>query len=454
MSTESLNILLVDDDKSICYTLQRALTEKGHSVMFSLSGKEALNQLKQSKFDVMLLDLMMPDMGGTEILGVVKKNYPHTEVVIISGMGSMRTALSTLNMDAFDFLSKPIHLSSLFNVIERIQQKQHNISLEPTSISLLPSSSVPELIGKSQSSQKVIAIIEKISSSNSNVLIRGETGAGKEVVAHCIHNKSPRRNGPMIAINCSALPDTLLESELFGYEKGAFTDAANQKKGLLEMANGGTLFLDEIGEVPLALQAKLLRVVETKRFRRLGSTKEQIIDIRLLSATNRNLETAVKLKQFREDLFYRLSVISLQLPPLRERKEDIPVLVNHFLKTLAESGKPLKKILPKAMEKILSYAWPGNIRELQNIIEHAVVFSDNDTIHADDLPGHIQQRAVMDQESSFSTDAKGQSLENMEKNHIEKVIQDCGKNRSQAAKILGISERALYYKIRKYKIPT
>jgi DNA-binding NtrC family response regulator len=318
----ALKILIVDDDRSVAYALDRALTENGHEVAYVFSVEQGLKSLKEAPVDVVLLDLVMPGMDGIEMLRQVKSRHFAIDVVTMSGAGGMRAALGTLQLDAFDFLPKPIQWQALEDVIGRLRQKRQKSKGPGKDRPLSALFTVPDLMGQSEGMKWISAFIQKISSVTSSVLIRGETGTGKEIAAHGIHNRSPRRDGPFIAVNCSALPETMLESELFGHEKGAFTDATGLKRGLLEVSGGGTLFLDEIGDMPLALQAKLLRVVETKRFRRLGSTVEHAVDVRFLAATHRDLEEMVRKGQFREDLFYRLSVFTLVLPPLRERRED------------------------------------------------------------------------------------------------------------------------------------
>jgi DNA-binding NtrC family response regulator len=442
--TETLfSILIVDDDRSVAYALDRALTEKGHTVNLAFSAEEGLQTLKDVPADIVLLDLFMPGMDGMEMLRRIKKTHPTTDVVTISGAGSMRAALGTLQLDAFDFLPKPVQMRALMEVIDRIREKrrapQRSVSARPLSTLF----SVPDLIGKSPSIQKVADFLNRIAPTQCNVLIRGETGSGKEVVSHALHNRSSRREGPFIPLNCSALPETMLESELFGHEKGAFTDATGMKRGLLEMAHGGTLLLDEIGDMPLALQAKLLRVVETKCFRRLGSTTEQAVDVRFVAATHRDLESMVKKSQFREDLFYRLSVFSLHLPALRERKEDIPLLANFFLQSIVHGIGP-KTLSPEALACLHAYPWPGNVRELHNIIEHAVVFAEGDTVHASDLPAVLHgQRQVQEGDSDDTLSA-------VERRHILKVFDACDGSVETAAARLGLSETVTRNRLKRY----
>ena len=437
------NVLIVDDDRSVAYALDRALTEKGHTVNLAFSAEEGLQTLKDAPVDVVLLDLFMPGMDGMEMLRQIKKAHPATDVVTISGAGSMRAALGTLQLDAFDFLPKPVQMRALMEVIDRIREKRRAPQRAATARPLSTLFSVPDLIGKSPSIQKVADFLNRIAPTNCNVLIRGETGSGKEVVSHALHNRSARREGPFIPLNCSALPETMLESELFGHEKGAFTDATGMKRGLLEMANGGTLLLDEIGDMPLPLQAKLLRVVETKCFRRLGSTAEQAVDVRFVAATHRDLETMVKKSQFREDLFYRLSVFSLHLPPLRERKEDIPLLANFFLQSIVHGRGP-KTLSPDALGCLQAYPWPGNVRELHNIIEHAVVFAEGDAVRAEDLPPALQGRPANGAGES------GDTLAAVERRHILKVFEACDGSVEEAAARLGLSVTVTRNRLKRY----
>jgi two-component system response regulator AtoC len=440
----TFSILIVDDDRSVAYALDRALTEKGHTVNLAFSAEEGLQTLKDAAADIVLLDLFMPGMDGTEMLRQIKKAHPSTDVVTISGAGSMRAALSTLQLDAFDFLPKPVQMRALMEVIDRIRQKRKSTPPAGSPRPLSTLFSVPDLIGKSPSIQRVADFLNRIAPTQCNVLIRGETGTGKEVVSHALHNRSTRREGPFIPLNCSALPETMLESELFGHEKGAFTDATGMKRGLLEMANGGTLLLDEIGDMPLPLQAKLLRVVETKRFRRLGSNTEQAVDVRFVAATHRDLESMVRHSQFREDLFYRLGVFSLHLPALRDRKEDIPLLASFFLQSIVQGRGPAS-LSPEALACLNTYSWPGNIRELHNSIEHAVVFAEGDIVRVSDLPRMLQggpSAQVHDQES--------ETLAAVERRHILKVYEASNGSIEVTATRLGLSETVTRNRLKRY----
>lgn len=428
-----LKILIVDDDRSVAYALDRALTESGHDVTYAFSAEQGLKGLKESAVDAVLLDLVMPGMNGMEMLRRLKAEFPSVDVVTMSGASGMRAAIDTLKLDAFDFLPKPIQVHALTDVMERLRQKRRKTRAPVKGKTLPALYSVPDLLGESEAMKRISLFIQKISPVSSSVLIRGETGTGKEIASHGVHNRSPRREGPFIAVNCSALPESMLESELFGHEKGAFTDATGLKRGLLEVADGGTLFLDEVGDMPLALQAKMLRVVETKRVRRLGSTVEQEIDVRFLAATHRDLEAMVRAGQFREDLFYRLSVFTLVLPPLRERREDIVILAEAFLKALARDAAP-KILSPKALEYLLAYPWPGNVRELHNVMEQVVVFAEGDVIQPSDLPSHLLGGA---------SPAGLETLEAVERRHIDRVLTAVSGEIAQAVRILGIDEQDL-----------
>jgi two-component system response regulator AtoC len=438
----ALKILIVDDDRSAAYALDRALTENGHEVAYAFSAEQGLKSLKESPVDVVLLDLVMPGMDGTEMPAAGQKppsgdrrghhvrSGGHAGGARHPPAGRFRFSPQTDPMAGSGGRDRPP--PSKTPKIQGGGGKDRPLSALFT---------VPDLMGQSEGMKRISAFIQKISSVTSSVLIRGETGTGKEIAAHGIHNRSPRRDGPFIAVNCSALPETMLESELFGHEKGAFTDATGLKRGLLEVSGGGTLFLDEIGDMPLALQAKLLRVVETKRFRRLGSTVEHAVDVRFLAATHRDLEEMVRKGQFREDLFYRLSVFTLVLPPLRERREDIAPLADFFLKGLT-AGRASKTLSPDALEHLVAYPWPGNVRELHNVMEHVVVFSDAEVIAPADLPPHVMTGRRM---------ACLEPLAAVERRHVERVFAAFGGDVRQTAKSLGISESDLAARMARYR---
>jgi DNA-binding NtrC family response regulator len=453
MNEKKTTILVVDDEEVIRDFFRRALLRKGYNVETAESGKEALACLEKQKYQIVLLDVKMPKLNGLEVLKIIKNNYPEVEVIMVTGHGTMRMAQESLQLGAYDYLTKPVDINDLCDVIESLSQYiERSYESELLYSKIPPRYELPDIQGESAAIKSVLSLLEKIAPASSNVLIQGETGSGKEVVAHHIHRNSQRRNKPFVVVNCAALPDTLLESELFGYETGAFTDASKLKRGLLEVTNGGTLFLDEVSELSPTLQAKLLRVVETGTFRRLGSNKEIQVDIRAISATNKDLTKEINARRFREDLFYRLGVISINMPPLRERKDDIPLLVNHFLKTLVLQGKKEKKISQDALEKLKEYIWPGNIRELRNVIERMVVLTDKDCIESSDLLNFIREASTVSQSKFTVEETKDLTLCEKEKEHIKRILEKTKGNQSKAAKILGISRRTLYYKIKDYEL--
>jgi len=442
------NILIVDDDDEVRSFLSKTLSRQGYPVNTASDGKEALHFLKKETFQIVLLDLLLPKIPGIEVLKTIKKEYPQTEIIVISGHGTMRTALDSLKMGAYDYLHKPFEIDDLVTTVERLSEYLTLSSRCQMMEERLSSSiEILNLIVESPNMKGVLVLIEKVAPTDSNILIEGETGVGKEVVAKHIHRRSKRSEQPFVVVHCAALPDTLIESELFGYEKGAFTDATDSKYGLLEIADKGTIFLDEIGDLNANLQAKILRVVETKKFRHLGSSKEIQVDVRIISATNKDLAEEVKVHRFRDDLFYRLAVMRIKVPPLRERKEEIPQLVEYFLEKCAISGKRKKDISTGALDLLRKYDWPGNIRELRNVVEQAIILSEKEEIEIEDLPLPVQK--------SVSTEQIGEkelTLLELEKVYIEKILKENQGNREKVAKILGISTRSLYYKIKNYGI--
>lgn len=444
------NILIIDDAEGVRSFLSKALSRFGYSVNVVPDGKEGLYLLKKEAYQIILLDLNLPKIPGIEILKTIKKEYPKIEVIVISGHGTMRMALDSIKLGAYDYLHKPFEIDDLLATIERVTEYLTLSSrCQMMAEHLASSIEAPNLIVESPKMKPVFDFIQRVASADANILIEGETGVGKEVVAKHIHKRSQHNEQPFVTVHCAALPDTLIESELFGYEKGAFTDAAELKYGLLEIADKGTVFLDEIGDLSASLQAKILRVVETKKFRRLGSNKEIEIDVRIVSATNKDLSEEVKAHRFRDDLFYRLAVMRIEVPPLRRRKEEIPKLVEYFLEKCAVSGKRKKGISPEALELLKEYDWPGNIRELHNIIEQAIILSEKEKIEVEDLPLPVQKFVLTEEITK-----KELTLSELEKIYIEKVLQENQGNREKTAKTLGISPRSLYYKIKHYGIQT
>jgi DNA-binding NtrC family response regulator len=440
-----ISILIVDDEESFGRVLAKELSLSEFKVMTASSGERAEVLMKEREFDVALVDIKMPGMGGLELLERLKQDFPLTEVIILTGHGTMERAIQAIKLGAYDFLMKPCGLDELEAVIQKAYEKknlaQQNILLKTE---LARRGRFDELIGKSQEIKGVLELISKVSSTESPILIQGESGVGKELVAGAIHKYSLRKDNPFVIIDCGSLQESLLESELFGYEKGAYTGAMGLKHGLFEVADTGTIFLDEIGEISPAIQVKLLRVIEAGTFRRLGGNKHLQVDVRIISATKRNLLQFVSEGQFREDLFYRLNLITIFIPPLRDRKEDIPLLVDHFLKQASKRGQE-KRITGEAMEILLSYSWPGNVRELSNVIERAVILTEEQEIRPEDLPSNLRPSDPFIPRYDSSSPM---TIREVEKKYIEMVLEATGGHRSRAAKILDISERSLYRKIR------
>jgi DNA-binding NtrC family response regulator len=438
-------ILIVDDELIMRESLAGWLERDGHSVQTAASGEAALEMLKNTRFDIFLVDIKMEGISGLQVLRKIKESDPDAEVVMITAYGSIPSAIEAMKDGAYDYMLKPFDPNELGVLIEKILQHQEqareNIYLKEQ---FKERTRFESMIGQSKPMQKIFDLICDVSPMDSTVLITGETGTGKGLAAKAIHTNSPRRDGPFVTVNCGAIPEHLMESELFGHQKGAFTDAKETKKGRLELAHGGTLFLDEIGEISMRMQIDLLRVLEDRVFYRVGGTQPIEADFRVIAATNRNLEAAIKAGSFREDLFYRLNVISFTMPSLNQRKEDIPLLAEHFLyRFCQETNKPINKISREAMDEMMLYDWPGNIRELENAIERAVVVGKQREILPEDLP-------IFCHESPPIKSAR--SLKEVEKAHIEQVLAENQWNMARSAKILGIDRSTLYSKIKRYHI--
>jgi DNA-binding NtrC family response regulator len=440
---EKIRILVVDDELVIRESLKGWLQKSGYYVDAAESGALALKMLEDTPYDLLFLDIMMPTMNGIEVLQVVKEKYLQTMVVMITAYGSVETAVQAMKGGACDYLMKPFNPDQLTLLTEKLMQQkklvEENIFLREQ---VAEKVRFENLVGCSKAMQELFAIIQDVATSEASVLITGETGTGKELVAKAIHAKSPRCNAPFIAINCGALPEHLLESELFGYERGAFTGAVRAKKGRLEMAHRGTLFLDEVGTVPPKMQVDLLRVLETKKFHRLGGTQEIEVDFRAIAATNRDLQEAIQRGEFRQDFFYRLNVICLHIPPLRERREDIPLLARHFLdRYRRETNKQIDTIQPEARALLEQYDWPGNARELENAIERAVVIG--------------KRRSLGPEEFAFLTPSvpaasRPCSLRDCEVAHLKRILEEFDWNISRAAAALEINRVTLHKKIKRY----
>ena len=441
---KKIKIIVVDDELSIRESLKGWLQQDGYQVETAAGGPEALAKNAANRFDIMLIDVKMPEMDGLTLLQKIKEIDADIAIVMMTAHGDIRDAIEAIKLGAYDYLLKPFELEELSFTVEKLVQMQtlamENLILKDRVASM---TLFENLVGQSPSMLKLFEAIVDVAKSDATVLVTGETGTGKELVARAIHTQSPRCYAPFIALNCGAFTDQLLESELFGHEKGAFTDAKNTKKGRLEMVNAGTLFLDEVGDISMKMQIDLLRVLETREFSRVGGTVTLHSDFRVIAATNQDLEEAIRAKTFRQDLFYRLNVVHLQVPPLRERPDDIPLLAQHFLWRYAvETNKKIDSIQLEAMEVMRRYPWPGNVRELENAIERAVVVGKSRQIQLSDLPFAI---AVGD-----AAEMEKLSLEEMERQHIARVLAIEDGNRSNAAKILRINRSTLYDKIKKY----
>lgn len=438
-----IRILVVDDELIVRESLIGWLRKSGYSVSGAEGGHKALEMLQSENFDLVFLDIKLPDMGGIEVLSKIKSDFPHCLVVMITAYGSVETAVEAMKKGANDYLMKPFEPELLVLLVEKlIQQKQlfdENLQLREH---VATRSRYEDLIGVSKCMQDLFSVIEEVARVDSPVLLCGETGTGKELIAKAIHAKSSRRYGPFIPINCGAFTETLLESELFGHESGSFTGAVKAKRGRIEMAEARTLFLDEVGEIPLKMQIDLLRVLEEKKFSRVGGAKEIQVDFRLISATHRDLAKQIERGAFRQDFFYRLNVIEIEVPPLRRRREDIPILAEYFLERFRrETNKPVVSIQKAAVELLETYEWPGNVRELENAIERAVVLAKGRTLTRDDfgfLLRSPQQQTIP------------HALSEMEKSHIRRILDLCGWNISKAAALLKVNRATLHNKIRKY----
>lgn len=462
MDSSHFNVLVVDDDTVTRHLLRGMLQADGFSVTVAKSGEEAISILETAAFPIIISDIRMEDLDGFQFLARLKKNESKALVILITGYGSLEGAMGAIQEGAFDYLSKPVRAEELKAVMRRAtehwQWTHHRVSEKDSKV-IKPLEKHQGLIGRSSKMVQVYKMIAKASFSGSNVLIAGESGTGKELVARAIHNNSPLRDKPFVTVNCGALADTLLESELFGHVRGAFTGAVAAKRGLFEEADGGTIFLDEIGDISPALQIKLLRVLQEGEFKPVGSNDSKRVKTRVIAATHRNLQDLVKAGKFREDLFYRLKILLVELPPLRDRMEDVGAMVEHFIATFAtRMNKEVVGASDEAMTKLLSYSWPGNIRELEHAVERAVAVTNTGVIHAEDLnlkESLTQEAAASGEPATVIRTAHEEitkSLEEMERSHIMNVLQSVAFNKSKAAMILGIDRATLYRKAQRYGI--
>lgn len=451
--TGKARVLVVDDEINLLKTLSDVLNRNGYEVAVAKDGPSALGLIEKNGFDIALLDIRMPHMDGVELLERIKARHPDVEVIIMTAYGTIETAIKSIKLGAYAYILKPLDIDDVLVNLKKITQMKTLVGeARFLQAQLLQEHSYEHIIGKSKQIQGVIETIKKVAPSDSTVLITGPSGAGKEMVADAVHYSSKRCSRPYLKINCAAFPETLLESELFGYEKGAFTGADKQKKGKFEVADGGTLFLDEIGDMPFPMQAKLLRVLEKGEFERLGGNEVIKVNVRFVAATNQNLTRMLQERRFRSDLFYRLNTVIINLPPLVERGEDIPLLVDHFLaKFSREMSRKQPNVSPEAVKLILSYPWPGNIRELANAIERAVIFCEKGVIKPHDLPPAIHHGpSELPYEPLLLEDLR---LDAVESRHISEVLKLTGGNKNEAARRLGIHRETLYKKIRKFNLP-
>ncbi len=447
MIRKSPNILVVEDDVENRAAMVKVLQGAGYDTNETDNGQTALDYILEDNVDILVTDLRLPVMDGVELLKRAKASSQEIEVILVTGHGTVELAVEAIKEGAYDFITKPIKKAQLLRAVEKAAEKQY-LSRENRQLrSQLTQTNTRRLIYASAEIRNIARMVDQVAPSTATVLLTGESGTGKEVVADAIHNASPRRLKPMIKVSCAALPETLLEAELFGHEKGAFTGAAARKEGRFELANGGTLFLDEIGEITPAVQVKLLRVLQDGKFERLGGTRTIDADVRIITATNKDLRQEVADKRFREDLFYRLNVINIHVPAVRERKDDVQLLAMHFLKMYAEkNGKPIEGFSEDAMLALTSYDWPGNVRELENAIERAVVFTSGKTVPLSVLPQGVSAFA----ESRHSLNFKiGTPLRDLEKKAIEITLQHTRGDKNMAARLLGIATRTIYRHLEK-----
>jgi len=447
------NVLIVDDEQSQRLILSGYLKQKGYNIFEASSGSEALKITDNNLIDIVLSDFKMPEMNGIELLEKLKQKNPEIAVVIITAFGTIEDAVRAMKQGAFDYLTKPVDLDELEFIIKRISERQQLISENKIlKEQLQDKNKISGIVAYSEKMESVLNTALRVAESKATVLLCGESGTGKEVLAKAIHFSSSRKDKPFVAVNCAALNENLLESELFGHEKGAFTGADKQRRGRFEIADGGTLFLDEIGDLPLSTQVKLLRVLQEEQFERVGGSQTISVDVRVITATNKNIKEMITEKKFREDLFYRINVVKISIPPLRERKEDIIHLINHFIaKYLPETKKDKIEFSKEAMDVLMKYNYPGNIRELENIVHHSIVLSRGNIISSSDLPTQVKGTSSGDVEFSVNENSTlPEQVENLEKMLTINALKKTNNNQLQASKILGISERNLRYRLEKW----
>lgn len=466
MSKET--ILVVDDEEKIREGLKTIFELEGYSVITSGNGEDAIRKINTEKVDLVILDLKMPNMSGYEFLKIVSKTDPFLPVIILTAYGSVEEAVELTKQGAFDYFVKPPDIDKLIVSVGKALDIRKSLIEKSKEKSILPKDALDAIIGESEEMKQIKDLIRRVAGTDATVLITGESGTGKELIANAIHALSPRRDGPFVKVNCGSIPETLLEAELFGHEKGAFTGAITRRKGRFELANGGTIFLDEIGEISPKLQVALLRVLQEKEFQRVGGEEDIKVDVRIIAATNKNLEEEVKKGNFREDLYYRINIITIHIPPLRQRKVDIPILATHFLNLYSNTYKKTVKVLSKDLLDILiEYPWPGNVRELQNFIESAVIMCNKDELTVECIPPHYrtkilspkldlhtlpQRQATLSPQKPILVIEVGKTLEEIEKSAIEETLKLTNYNKSKTARILGITRKTLIMKMEKYNL--
>jgi DNA-binding NtrC family response regulator len=459
----SPRILVVDDEAIVCESCQRILQEEGYEVECALSGSEAFEKMKANAFDIVITDLKMPGIDGMEVLKTIQKEYPDTINIMITGFSTVETAVEAMKLGAFDYIPKPFTPDEVSVVVKKALEKR-NLLLENIYLrqELQGKYGFHNIIGKSRLMQDVYRIIVKVATTDSTVLITGQSGTGKELIARAIHFNSGRREKPFVPVDCAVLSENLLESELFGHIRGSFTGAVATKPGLFEVADGGTVFLDEVGNISLSIQAKLLRVLQEREFTPVGGTKPKKVDIRLIAATNRNLETMIAEGTFREDLFYRLNIVPIGLPPLRERQEDIPLLATHFLRKYAdEMGKTVRGFAPDAMRRLVKYPWPGNVRELENVIERAVVMVEDETVRPDHLilpdekdraDGDLYVPTTSEELKEIKKHLREKAVEEVERAFVLNALERSNWNVTRASDNVGMLRPNFQALMRKYNL--
>jgi two-component system response regulator AtoC len=450
-----MNILLIDDEESMRHMLSVLLKKAGYDSTAAENAEAGLKVMEKEDFDFILCDIKMPGMGGMGFLEALRKNKSEPTVIMMSAYGTIENAIECMKLGAYDFISKPFKTDEIILALKKAEEREllrrDNVRLKKET-----TRGITDIITQDKAMEEILALVAKVSDYSTTVLITGESGTGKELIARAIHFSGERSAEPFVAVNCGAIPNQLLESELFGYVKGAFTNANTDKRGLFQEARGGTIFLDEIGELPMDLQVKLLRVLEEKEVRRVGDTKTEKVDVRVVSATSRNLPVEIKEGRFREDLFYRLNVINVELPPLRERQGDIAIIAEHFIKLFnGRFAKEVEGISESAMEELKRYPWPGNVRELENVIERAVILEDGKMIGPDNFPFKGKGASALSLSkgiSGYTGLSIKKGAEALERELIKKALEETDGNKSRAAKILEISHRALLYKIKNYEL--